>query len=98
MENIKSLLTNNMNPQARLMEETRGLQGKWAKTGLLEGLSGIEKANMSILLENQAKQLIDESTSTGSFGVSPFPKISPSDFRFSYNQAASPSGVTINST
>ncbi len=65
MSDIKSLLTNNMNPQARLMTETRGLQQKWDKTGLLEGLEGIEKANMSILLENQAKQLLDEATSTG---------------------------------
>ena len=65
MSDIKSLLTNNMNPQAKLMTETRGLQNKWDKTGLLEGLQGIEKANMSILLENQAKQLLDESTSTG---------------------------------
>jgi len=54
-----------MNPQAKLMAETRGLQSKWDKTGLLEGLQGSEKANMSILLENQAKQLLDEATSTG---------------------------------
>lgn len=65
MSDIKSLLTNNMNPQAKLMTETRGLQNKWDKTGLLEGLEGIDKANMSILLENQAKQLLDEATSTG---------------------------------
>jgi len=70
MSDIKSLLTNNMNPQAKLMTETRGLQSKWDKTGLLEGLEGIEKANMSILLENQAKQLLDESTSTGTSGNS----------------------------
>ena len=62
---IKSLLTNNMNPQAKLMAETRGLQGKWEKTGLLEGCAGVEKAHMSILLENQAKQLLDEATTTG---------------------------------
>jgi hypothetical protein len=62
---IKALLTNNMNPQARLMAETRGLQAKWDKTGLLEGITGIEKAGMSILLENQAKQLLDEATATG---------------------------------
>jgi len=65
MSDIKGLLTNNMNPQAKLMAETRGLQQKWDKTGLLEGLNGVEKANMSILLENQAKQLLDEATSTG---------------------------------
>jgi len=62
---VKSLLTNNMNPQARLMEETRGLQNKWDKTGLLEGVAGVEKAHMSILLENQAKQLLDEASTTG---------------------------------
>jgi hypothetical protein len=62
---IKNLLTNNMNPQAKLMAETRGLQGKWEKTGLLEGCKGVEKAHMSILLENQAKQLLDEATTTG---------------------------------
>ena len=65
MSDIKSLLTNNMNPQARLMQETRQLQSKWDKTGLLEGLDGVHKANMSILLENQAKQLLDEATATG---------------------------------
>ena len=62
---VKSLLTNNMNPQAKLMAETRGLQNKWEKTGLLEGCAGVEKAHMSILLENQAKQLLDEATTTG---------------------------------
>jgi hypothetical protein len=62
---VKSLLSDNMNPQAKLMVETRGLQDKWEKTGLLEGTKGVEKAHMSILLENQAKQLLDEASSTG---------------------------------
>ncbi len=63
---IKSLLTNTMNPQARLMQETRGLVAKWDRTGLLEGLrNDVEKSNMSILLENQAKQLIEEASATG---------------------------------
>lgn len=66
METVKELLTNALNPQARLMAETRGLVNKWEKTGLLEGLKNdIEKSNMSILLENQAKQLIEESSVTG---------------------------------
>lgn len=65
MSDIKSLLTNNMNPQAKLMTETRGLQSKWDKTGLLEGLDGVDKAHMSILLENQAQQLLNEATATG---------------------------------
>src|SRR5512137_433977 len=66
MENVKELLTNALNPQARLMAETRGLVSKWDKTGLLEGLKDdIAKSNMSVLLENQAKQLIEESSVTG---------------------------------
>jgi hypothetical protein len=66
MENIKSLLTNTLDPQARLMQETRGLVTKWDKTGLLDGIkSDIEKSNMAVLLENQAKQLITEATATG---------------------------------
>ena len=65
MSKIKELLTGNTSPTTRLMEETRGLQSKWDNTGLLEGLKGIEKAQMSVLLENQAQQLITEATSTG---------------------------------
>lgn len=63
---VKNLLTNTHNPQAKLMADTRGLVGRWDATGLLEGLrNDIEKSNMSVLLENQAKQLIDEATRTG---------------------------------
>jgi hypothetical protein len=66
MDTVKSLLTNTMNPQARLMQETRGLVAKWDKTGLLEGLKNdVERSNMSVLLENQAKQLIEEASATG---------------------------------
>ena len=66
MDNVKELLTSALNPQVRLMQETRNLVSKWDKTGLLEGLdSDVDKSNMAILLENQAKQLIEEATSTG---------------------------------
>ena len=63
---VKNLLTNTHNPQEKLMADTRGLVGKWDQTGLLEGIgTDVEKSNMAILLENQAKQLIDEATRTG---------------------------------
>lgn len=66
MSEISKLLSESNNPQARLMQETRGLVSKWEKTGLLEGIStDTEKSGMSILLENQAKQLIDEASRTG---------------------------------
>ena len=39
--------------------------GKWEKTGLLEGMeSEFQKANMATLLENQARQLIKEFSTT----------------------------------
>lgn len=53
------------NPQAVMLEETRGLKSKWQSTGLLEGLKEREQHSMSVLLENQAKQLLDEATQTG---------------------------------
>jgi hypothetical protein len=63
---IKSLLTETANPLVQLQAQTRGLVNKWEKTGLLEGIkSDMDKSHMSILLENQAKQLIDEATRTG---------------------------------
>lgn len=66
MSDIKSLLSETANPMVQLMSQTRGLVAKWEKTGLLEGVKNdMEKSHMSILLENQAKQLIDEATRTG---------------------------------
>jgi hypothetical protein len=48
------------------MEEAKPLINKWEKTGLLEGLGKeYDKSGMAILLENQAKQLIEESSRTG---------------------------------
>ena len=71
MNDVKQLLTSALNPQARLLQETRGLVTKWEKTGLLEGLKNqVDKSNMSVLLENQAKQLIEESSATGTQGNS----------------------------
>jgi hypothetical protein len=40
------------------------LAKKWSKSGLLEGLQDYDANNMSVILENQAKQLVVESTTT----------------------------------
>ncbi len=53
------------NPQAVMLAETRQLKQKWEKTGLLEGMKEREQHSMAVLLENQAKQLLDEATQTG---------------------------------
>ena len=59
-------LTEGRNPYKVLLEETRGLVNKWQPTGLLEGLnSDGEQSSMAILLENQSKEIIEESTKTG---------------------------------
>ena len=41
------------------------LAKKWEKTGLLEGLNKNDRSNMALMLENQAKQLVVESSQTG---------------------------------
>ena len=60
-----SKLMEGKNPQSVMLAETRELKGKWEQTGLLEGLKEREQSQISVLLENQAKQLLDESTATG---------------------------------
>jgi Major capsid protein Gp23 len=62
---VKKLMTG-ANPQSIMLEQTRGLKAKWEKTGLLEGVkSETQKHGMAVILENQAKQLLDEATRTG---------------------------------
>lgn len=59
-------LMNGANPQSVMLEQTRGLKAKWEKTGLLENAgSETSKHGMAVMLENQAKQLLDEATRTG---------------------------------
>ena len=64
--NLKSILKEGSSHTARLSEATRALAGKWEKTGLLEGITNeVEKAGVATLLENQARQLVKEASSTG---------------------------------
>jgi hypothetical protein len=62
---INSLLET-ANPYTSLQKDAAKLAGKWGKSGLLEGISNeTDKSNMAIILENQAKQLVVESSATG---------------------------------
>jgi hypothetical protein len=66
---INSLLET-ANPYHSVQKDTARLAGKWAKSGLLEGISNeTDKSNMALILENQAKQLVVESSSTGTGGT-----------------------------
>lgn len=59
-------LMKGQSPYTAILEQTRGLVKKWEPTGLLEGLSSeAEICGMAVLLENQARQLIDEVSQTG---------------------------------
>ena len=61
--NMSNLLQSNDNSQR---SAALAKVSKWEKTGLLEGLRGeTEKAGMATLLENQARQLVKEASSTG---------------------------------
>ena len=58
-------LLESANPYHSVQSDAARLAEKWEKTGLLEGLKGASKNNMGIILENQAKQLVVESSQTG---------------------------------
>ena len=71
MSTINSLLENSANSYKNLQSDAAKMASKWGKTGLLEGLGNeIEKNNMAMILENQAKQLVTEASSTNQGGGS----------------------------
>jgi hypothetical protein len=62
MENLNMLLES-ANPWRSQQADAAKVASKWDKSGLLEGItSEVEKNNMAVILENQAKQLVVEST------------------------------------
>jgi len=63
--NIQSLLESS-NQYKVIADDAKKLSSKWAKSGLLEGINDVNERNtLAILLENQAKQLVTEASSTG---------------------------------
>jgi hypothetical protein len=74
MSNINSLLESSASGWKNMQSDAARMAAKWGKTGLLEGLgTEVDKNNMAMILENQAKQLVVEQSSTnlggGSFTV-----------------------------
>ena len=66
---LNSLLES-ANGYKALQEDAQRLSDKWSASGLLEGLNGKEADTMSIMLENQAKQIVAEQSSTGTGAIS----------------------------
>jgi hypothetical protein len=68
--NVNTLLEGS-NPYKQYSDEAAKLASKWERSGLLEGTdlaNETEKTNMAVLLENQAKQLVQETNSLGTAG------------------------------
>ena len=65
MSNLVQSLLESANPYNDQLGVSQKLSKKWAKSGLLEGLKDYDRNNMSVILENQAKQLVMEQSSTG---------------------------------
>ena len=66
MSQLDSLLESAGQGWKNMQSDAARLASKWEKTGLLEGLGNeVSKNNMSMILENQAKQLVVEQSSTG---------------------------------
>ena len=62
---VQNLLNESaQNAQQAQFTVAQRLAKKWAKSGLLEGLQDYDRANMAIILESQAKQLIVETSQT----------------------------------
>lgn len=63
---LSKMINESSTPLDALLKQSRGLAAKWERTGLLEGLrSDTDKGNMSVMLENQARQLVTENSKTG---------------------------------
>jgi hypothetical protein len=66
MSQVQQLLESAASGWKNMQSDAAKLAAKWEKTGLLEGLrTETDKNNMSLILENQAKQLVVEQSSVG---------------------------------
>ena len=64
MANLVQSLLESANPWSDQLGVSQRLAKKWQKSGLLEGLENYDRNNMAVILENQAKQLVIESSQT----------------------------------
>ena len=86
MSAIQSLLES-ANPWKSLQSDAGKLATKWSRTGLLEGCGAeVDKNNMAIILENQAKQLVMENSATGA---------SPNAGTFTVGQSENWAGIAL---
>lgn len=66
MSQVQQLLESAAAGWKSMQSDAARLASKWARTGLLEGLKNdTDKNNMALILENQAKQLVVETSTLG---------------------------------
>ena len=70
MSQLNTLLESAAGSWKSLQSDAARLSSKWERTGLLEGMAGQSSNNMSMLLENQAKQLVVEASNTSGAAIS----------------------------
>ena len=56
-------------------QQNKRLVEKWSRTGLLRGMEEVNRENMATLLENQAAQVLRESSTMGAGDVGGFTNI-----------------------
>jgi hypothetical protein len=66
---VNELITDAGSAHRFVVEQTRKLSSKWERSGLLEGLRKYDKQAMSVMLENQASQLLAEASTTNPAGA-----------------------------
>jgi len=64
MSQLQQLLES-ANSYKNVQSDAARLVTKWNRTGLLKGLNEVDRNNMSLMLECQAKQLVTEASNTG---------------------------------
>jgi Major capsid protein Gp23 len=69
MSDVMNLISEAGSAHKVITEEARKLAGKWEKSGLLEGLQSYDKQSMAVMLENQASQLLQETSYTNLAGT-----------------------------
>lgn len=69
MANLVQSLLESANPWHDQLGVSQRLAKKWEKSGLLKGLQDYDRTNMAVILENQAKQLVIESSQTNVGGA-----------------------------
>ena len=68
MSDVFEFINESNSAHEAIVAKTKTLVPKWERSGLLEGMKGYEKQGMAVMLENQAKQLLDENSKSNPGG------------------------------